>query len=148
MKRFSHEEGSALVEFAISISALILLLFGVIEFSLAFYGFHFTAEAAKEVARYASVRGSNACSTANANLADYCLTGAADNTRVTALVAVMGYPGINSGNTSAELSLPDGDNAIGHNVKVDVYYTFPISVPFWRATQFQMHSSAQMVISN
>ncbi|WP_162601667.1 TadE/TadG family type IV pilus assembly protein [Occallatibacter savannae] len=146
--KFGNEEGGSLVEFAIASLLLIMMLFGIIEFSFAFYGYHFTAEAAKEAARYASVRGSNACTTANPNLADYCLTGAGDNTRITALVAGLGYPGINSANTTAQLSLPDGDNAVGHNVKVDVYYTFPIAVPYWKATRLQMHSTAQMVISN
>lgn len=150
MKRIASEEGSSLVEFALSSSLLFVMLFGIIDFSFAYYSYNFTAEAAKETARYLSVRGSNSCAS-NANLANCNYS----NTDISSLVQGMNYPGIDSSsilpcsaNGGACASWPDGDNAPGHNVKVVVNYAFPLSIPFWNAAHLNLQSTAEMVISN
>lgn len=147
MKSPGNEEGATLVEFGIASLVLLSFLFGIIDFGFALYSYSYTAEAAKEAARYASVRGTyNGLGTCTSSelLSDCNVTSA----QVQTWVQNLGYPGINPANTQVTVSWPDGDNSQGHNVRVDVVYTFPISVPFWAATQFQMHSTAEMVISN
>ena len=148
MKRIASEKGSSLVEFAIASSILFVMLFGILEFSFAFYSYNFTAEAAKETARYLSVRGSNSC-VSNSSLANCNYT----SNDVSAIVQGLNYPGITSiatcsANAGACASWPDGDNNPGHNVKVVVNYSFPLSIPFLSATQLNLKSTAEMVISN
>ena len=147
MKRFGNEEGSVLVEFAISSTILFMLLFGIMDFSFGFYSFNFTAEAAKEAARYASVRGSCFDTTGKVttnNLPDCGVT----SDQVQTWVQSMGYPGINPSTTTVTTTWPNGSHLPGNNVKVVVDYTFPLNVPFWRSTSIQTESTSEMVISN
>lgn len=151
MKSFGSEEGSSLVEFAIASALLFMLLFGIIEVAFAFYTYNFTAEAAKETARYLSVRGSNSCTASNGNLAN-CNYVSQD---ISSLVRGLGFPGIDSdrilpcsGSTGACASWPDGDNAPGSRVRVVINYPFLLSLPFWRTTVLQLNSTAEMVISD
>lgn len=147
MKRFGNEEGSSLAEFAFASLVLIVMLFGIIEFSYAFYSWNFLAETAKEAVRYASVRG--ACKDSNGDVTNLLPDCAITSAQVTALVKGMRYPGVNPDNiTSVAVTWPDGDGYPGHRVAVNLTYKFPISVPFWTATNLDMHSTAQMVISN
>jgi Flp pilus assembly protein TadG len=147
MKRLGNEEGATLVEFALASLALIMMLFGIIEFSFAFYSYNFAAEAAKEAARYASVRG--VCKDSNGNVTNLLPDCAITPLKLKELVQNMGYPGINPSNiTAVDVTWPNGDGYPGHSVKVDITYKFPLSVPFWNATDLYLHSTAQMVISN
>jgi hypothetical protein len=41
-----------------------------------------------------------------------------------------------------------GDSYPGSNVRVNITYKFPISIPFWQATDLYLHNTAEMVISN
>jgi Flp pilus assembly protein TadG len=152
MKRFGSEEGGSLVEMAIASSLLFMTLFGIIEFSFAFYSYNFAAEAAKEGARYASVRGVNSC-TLTPHLSDCGITAA----QLQTVVQNMGFPGINATNVTVNPAMwPDTclDTGVsnckepGSNVKVVVNYSFPLSVPFWNATHLHLQSTAEMVISN
>lgn len=147
MKRFGNEEGSALVEFAVASMVFLALLFGIIDFSFGFYSFNFTAESAKEAARYASVRGSCTDSTGTVttnDLPDCGITSA----QVQTWVQSMGYPGIDPNNTTVTVSWPNGSHLPGNNVRVEVDYTFPLGIPFWKSTQLHMQSTSEMVISN
>lgn len=147
MKRFGNEEGSVLVEFAVSSTIFFMLLFGIMDFSFGFYSSNFTAEAAKEAARYASVRGSCTDSTGNVTTNDLSDCGVTSD-QVQTWVQNMGYPGINPSNTTVAVTWPNGSHLPGNNVKVDVTYIFPLSVPFWRNTGLKMESTSEMVISN
>jgi len=148
MKRYADEEGATLVETGISAALVLMVLFAIIEFSFAFYSYTFIAEASKEAVRYASVRG--ACTDPDSGsvtnkLSDCAITSA----QLTTLVKGMKYPGINPDNiTAVDVTWPNGDSYPGHNVRVDVTYKFPLSVPFWNGTDLYLHSTAQMVISN
>ena len=148
MKRLADEEGSALVEMGISASLALMVLFAIIEFSFAFYSYNFIAEASKEAVRYASVRG--ACTDPDSGSVTNKLSDCANTSaQLTTLVKGMGYPGINPDNiTTVAVTWPNGDSYPGHNVRVDITYKFPLSVPFWKATDLYLHSTAQMVISN
>ena len=147
MKRFGNEEGSALVEFAISSTIFFMLLFGIMDFSFASYGSNFTAEAAKEAARYASVRGSCTDATGTVTTNDLSDCGVTSD-QVQTWVQNMGYPGINPSTTKVTTTWPNGSHLPGNNVKVVVDYTFPLSVPFWKSTHIKTESTSEMVISN
>ena len=51
----TSESGQELVEFALLLPLLLLLLFGIIEFGIAVFGYNTTANVGREVARYGSV---------------------------------------------------------------------------------------------
>ena len=55
------EEGSAIMETAMSSLILLTFLFGVFEAGFMVYSYHFISEAAREGARYAIVRGRAEC---------------------------------------------------------------------------------------
>ena len=107
MKRLKSEEGSSLVEFALSASVVLAALLGTIQLSLAFYTFNYVSDAARVVTRYASVRGPDSCTfdsvtDPNCNMNPSRIT---SNTNpaanpLLAYLASAGYPGINSGNVS------------------------------------------------
>lgn len=53
------ERGSGLVESALCFSSFLLIVFGVMEFAMAVYGYNFCTYAARDAARWASTRGAN-----------------------------------------------------------------------------------------
>ena len=159
------EEGSGLVEMAICCMVLMPLMFGVIEFSLAFYAFHFVSEAAREGSRYAMVRGSLSCKN-TPNVSNACTnlsngnTGASSDD-ISAYVKSLGYPFAGQLSVSATWKSYSADasghatwascatpcNIPGNQVKVTVTDNFPIAVPYWKSVTFPLSSSSTMVIS-
>ena len=61
--RMSSEQGSALVEMALSSTIFLSVLFGIAQVSIALYANNAISEAAREATRYAAIRGSNSCFT-------------------------------------------------------------------------------------
>jgi Flp pilus assembly protein TadG len=90
MRRLRGEEGSALVEFAISSTVLFLCLFGILGLCGALYTYNFVVDAAHEATRYAIVRGSACSRLTNCNLSS--------STTLQTYVRSLGYPGINPNN--------------------------------------------------
>jgi Flp pilus assembly protein TadG len=155
------EQGSSLVEIAISISLLLCMLFGVIEVSLALYTYHYVSDAAREGSRYAMVRGAQCTGFADCGV---------DQTGVQNYVRGLGYPYIDATNltvtttwytatwanvgTPAQTTtwatcgtVPAGCNLPGNQVEVKVKYTFPLNIPWWKSTVVSMGSTSRMVIS-
>ena len=58
-----HERGSTLAEFAVVLTASMILIVGIIDFGRALYTYHLVSNAARIATRYASVRGTS-CSSA------------------------------------------------------------------------------------
>jgi Flp pilus assembly protein TadG len=147
------ESGTSLVEFAISASLLLMLMFGIIEICFALYTYNYVSDAARVATRYAVVRGSS-CT----DMPDCDITAAEVQTYVRGIA----YPGINPANLttsttwlSASSSQPTtwtacaGQcNAPGNAVEIQVTYAFPLFVPFWRSSSLSLTSTSQMVISN
>jgi Flp pilus assembly protein TadG len=147
------ESGTSLVEFAICASVLLALVFGIIELSLALYSYNYVSDAARVATRYAVVRGS-ACS----GMPDCGIT--ADQLQT--YVQGIAYPGIKAANLavsttwlSASSSQPttwtacaNQCNAPGNAVEIEVTYSFPLFLPFWKSTSLSLSSTSQMVISN
>jgi Flp pilus assembly protein TadG len=148
------DEGATLVEFALSCSILCMMLFGIIEVSLAVYTYDFVSEAARDGARYAIVRGIKC-----AGMTDCNATPAQIQTHVQSL----NYPAINTGNLtvtttwlSAAAAPPNmvwsscsgaGCNKIGNAVNVQVQYPFQFNVPFSPVLTIHMSNTSQMVIA-
>jgi Flp pilus assembly protein TadG len=140
---------------AVSLITLLTLMFAVIEGGLAVYSYHFIAEAAREGARYAMVRGSSCTSFTSA-----CPATAA---QIQSYVTGLGYPGINTAASAMTVtaiwcaptgSTPPacsaGTNAPGQIVRVSITYKFPLQLPFLPpsvAKTLTMVTSSQMVIS-
>jgi Flp pilus assembly protein TadG len=147
------ELGASLVEFALSATVLMTLVFGVMAMSMALYSYHFISEAAREGTRYAMVRGSS-CSTYG-KFTTACPVSAS---QVQTYVKGLGFPGITASNMTVTTTWPTTGSACtpnsspcdnpGNLVKVVVSYQLPLSIPFIPNRTLTMTSSSQMVISD
>jgi len=159
-----EERGSELVEFAVSALALVAIVFGVIEFSLALYAYHFASSSAQLGARYAIVRGAHwttSCSTSappNFTLSYGCQ---ASNSDVQNYVKNLASGGLNPANASATTTWPGAtpDCASGCSacatstknagcmVKVQVTYSFSLPVlRFFPQSALSLTSTSEKVI--
>jgi Flp pilus assembly protein TadG len=148
------EEGATLVEFAFASMIFVMILFGIIEVSLAVYSYDFVSEAARDAARYAIVRGANC---------KYMPDCGATNSTIQTHVQSLNYPGINTSNLTtttvwySHATAPPNMtwttcgttqcDAIGNAVKVTVNYSFPLQVPFYPGSTINLTNSSMMVIS-
>ncbi|MFP5234541.1 MAG: TadE/TadG family type IV pilus assembly protein [Acidobacteriota bacterium] len=156
--RFARDEdGSMLVEAALSCTIVLALLLGICQMSLAMYIYHFTSEAAREATRYAIVRGSTSC-TNTPNLTNCNAT----PDEIQTWVRSMGYPGITSSNVSVSTSWYSASgsmpttwsacttgtcNAPGNMVAITVTYPLTFQIPFSSGFALNLSNSSQMVIS-
>ena len=154
------ESGAALVEFALAASFILALFFGVIQFGYALYTFQFVNETAREMTRYAIVRGSACTGLPNCGFTD------SGTTLQTYARSTYMYPGMRMNNLTvtskwytvvtssgqySSLSAPcasgAGCNNPGDIVQVKVTYPFLLSIPFWSATTMTISNTSSMVIS-
>jgi Flp pilus assembly protein TadG len=151
----SDEDGATMVEMALSLTVLLAMLFGIIEMSFTLYSYHYIADAAREGTRYAIVRGSSCSVLTNCN---------ATAAQIQTYVEDLGYPGINSTahmtvtttwwtptappNPTWTQCTSGSCNVPGNAVQVNVTYASPLSIPYWKATTFNISSTSRMVISN
>lgn len=156
-RQLRREEGSALVETAVSISVFLLALFAIVEFGFAIYTYNLVSNAARIATRYAVVRGSNSC-VIQSNFPNCNLT---TSTPLQTYVQGLGYPGINSNNLTVNaMWLSPGTtsgtwvtcagicNNPGDAVQVTVNYNFPLMIPFWKTTTLTVSSTSVMEINN
>jgi Flp pilus assembly protein TadG len=116
-KRWEEEQGAAAVEFAIISVLLLILVFGMIEFGIAFSKVNVYTGAAREGARYAAVRCAPDSSTG--------CTNALIAAKVTN--AAVGYP-IEPGSPSADIVCTQTN--IGANVTVSWNQDITVNIPF------------------
>jgi Flp pilus assembly protein TadG len=156
-----REDGRSIVEFAFACAVVFGMLFGVIYFSMALYTYHYISEAAREGSRYAMVRGST-CHANTPGLTN-CGTSGITSAQLQTYVQDLGYPGINAASNmvvtttwyTASSTQPTTwtacrtgtCNAPGNIVKVQVAYTYPLSIPFYGKKTLSMTSTSQMVIA-
>lgn len=155
------EEGSSLVEMALSCLILIPMLFGIIQLSMAMYCYHYAADAAREATRWAVVRGANCASYFNnayCSPTDSTGTGA-DGGDINAYVKSLGYPYSANVTTATKWCAVSGSgtaswptctstqsNSTGNLVQVTVSYSFPLVVPFLRNNNVTVSSVSSMPI--
>jgi Flp pilus assembly protein TadG len=159
-----RESGSSLVEYAIVFILLMTMLLGVTDFGRALYAYHFVSNAAREAARYASVRGS-AClgSCTAANDASGVAGPFPDSQTATTDIQdfVKNVPaGINAAQLTTTPTWPNPNglttcagastyNAPGCTVEVQVKYVFQFSSTFvFKSTGLTMTSTSQEIITH
>jgi Flp pilus assembly protein TadG len=135
----SDEEGSSLVEFAISIPVLLTFFFGLIQVCIATYTRSALSECAREGTRYAMVHGATCQTPSNASCT---LTAAAMNTYVSSST----WPNVGGGAMTVNTTYPDGNENPGSRVQVTVTYAFPFRVPMIPASTLTMTSTSVMYI--
>jgi Flp pilus assembly protein TadG len=140
-----HEQGSVILETALSMIVLLTFLFGIMETGLALFAYHFISNAARETTRYAIVRGTSCTGFASA-----C---PATQNDIKTYATNLGFSGITTSNVAVSYrAYPAGGtcspcNNPGNLVTVTITYNFPFSVPFVPAQTFAMTSSSSMIIS-
>jgi Flp pilus assembly protein TadG len=142
------ERGASVVEFALAATALLLFVFGTLEFGRAIYDYHTIANAARQGARWAIVRGGSCaapldhCQAVSSDVQTYVrsqIVSFMDPTQVTVTAT---WPG--DGTTKC----PAGSNARGCPVSVQVQYNFGFAVPIIGSGTIPLASTSQMVIAN
>lgn len=143
----SHERGNALVEFAIASTAMLMVMFGIIDFGRALYTYHLIADGARQGARYAMVRGT-ACTVsgcpATAGAIQSYVRGLAPGIDPNLLTVTTTY-GPGDGCPDPGSQNPGGPGCV---VSVQASYTFNfIIVPLMPTFSIPMSSTSQVVIS-
>lgn len=152
------EEGSSLVEMALSCLILIPVLFGIIQLSFALYCYHYASDAAREATRFAIVRGgycNGYMSTAFCSPTDGNQSGATAHD-IAQYVKSLGYPYSASATTSvqwcvnggtygktasswASCSSDQSKNGTGNQVQVTVTYNYPLVIPFLKQSSYNLN---------
>lgn len=107
------ERGQSLVELAVSLTVIMLLLAGAVDFSIAYFTFTAMQDAAQEGALYGSINPTDTAGiisrvrSASTNPVDLSDTSLVD----------------------VDVTLP-GNACEGNELQVDVVYNYPISMPF------------------
>jgi Flp pilus assembly protein TadG len=144
----AEENGSALIEMAVTFPALFALLFCFMEMCLAFYSHEIISEIAREGARYAMVHGASCPNSTSA-------TCEATASQVNTWVSALDTPNIGGGTIAvATCYIPSaggacstiGSEAVGNTVQVKVTYTFPIHMPYVPKSSITMTSTSQETI--
>jgi Flp pilus assembly protein TadG len=159
MQRFAEEEaGSSLTEFALSVTVVLMLMFGIVDLSRALYIDHFVSGAAREGARYAMVRGSSfnnvACTTPSTTACT------ATQSAVTSYVQSLAPTGVSTANLTVQTTWPgtspSGNNCVsavtpsngpGCTVKVVVTDAFTFAVPYFPSAGLNLSSTSTVAIS-
>jgi Flp pilus assembly protein TadG len=148
------ERGSSLVEMALSISALVTIVVGIMALSIALYSYFYISDAAREATRYAIVRGNDQTGDCTSPGLANCIAQTAD---IQSYVRGLGFPGITSGNlgvtttwltsAGAACGITDSCKAAGNLVKSTVTYTYSLVIPFLTTRTLTMTSKSQMVVA-
>lgn len=139
------ERGAGMAETALVMGVVLALLFGIIDFGRTMYTYAFTAQLARQGARWAIVRGSQC------TLLDHCNASKED---IQSYVRSLSYGATDANSiavntTWSAASCPPNStatNAPGCVVSVNVQYPFKFVAPFMPAA-IQMSSTSQLVIS-
>ncbi len=152
-----------MVEFALTVSLFLVMLFGIIDFSRALYTYHFLSNAARTATRWAAVNGHTCSNDGSCNGTAPMNNGPATDTDVANYVKSLVPPGIDSskitttvcgteGGTECADSTPPGCattvNDQGCTVKVNVSYPFPFLIPLIHSGTITLSSTSEMVIAH
>ena len=124
--------GQAAVEFAMSISGLLLLILAITNFAMAVYAYNFVCYGARDATRYAAVRG--AASPSPVSSSD-----------VSAFV-VSEAAGLDPSHLTVSTTWSP-NNHPDSTVAVQVNYSFQFMIPFVQLASVNLTSTSQLVIS-
>lgn len=125
--------GQSMLEFAIVILVALVLIFGIIQASLALYAYNFVSYAARSAVRYAMVHGSQSGSPATASTIQSYAKGLASGLDPHSLTVTTTW---------------NPNNNPGSTVTVKVTYEFRAPIPFIWTRVLILSSTAQGVITN
>ena len=126
LKIIKNENGASAVEFAIILPILVILIFGIVEFGIAYNNYLAITHAAREGARLAAV------DLYNPKLED--------------IIRERAYP---ISPNKITVSTPDGlPPKIGDRVEVEVTYSISIEIPFVGSWNIPLKSKATMRLEN
>lgn len=151
-----------MVEFSIAASALLLIMFGILEFGRVMYTYHTVSNAARLASRWAMVRGSGCsvldhCGATQADIQNYVSsvvpmidssTSTAAGCSQTGLCVTASWSTSNDPSVDCSASSPGGNNTAGHLVCVTVTYPFNFAIPFVSTSALTLSSTSKMVIAN
>ncbi len=115
----THDQGAALVEFAIVLSLLVLILFGIIEFGRAYNAQETLTHAAREGVRVLAITGD-------------------PDAAVTATIAAA--PGLDG----ALLTVSPGACDPGYPTQLTASYPFELTIPFFGSRSMTLDATAVM----
>jgi Flp pilus assembly protein TadG len=127
------------VEFVLTLSLLFTLIFCFFELCLALYTYDVISESAREGTRYAMVRGAS-CRTSTG------VSCQVSPDEVNSYVSGLGWPNVGGGTMNVNTTYPDGSEAIGSRVQVNVTYQFRITMPFVPSNAISLSSTSVMYI--
>ncbi|MDP9051535.1 MAG: pilus assembly protein [Acidobacteriota bacterium] len=134
-----REDGSTLIEFAVTLPTLFALIFVFIEICLMLYTYEMISECARQGTRYAMVRGDSCPSAATPT----CEVNAA---AVNAYVSGLKWPNVGGGTVTPATTYPDGNETKGSHVQVKVTYTYHLLLPFVPNNSFTLSSTSKKTI--
>jgi Flp pilus assembly protein TadG len=159
MRLVADESASSVLEVALSLTVLLMLMFGIMDCSRALYAYHFTSYAARSATRYASVRGTTWGTTACAATATFQCNATAANVKsyvqsvaplgistTTALKVTTTWSGTAPSGSSGTCITTSGKNSPGCLVSVKVTYTFNYVAPFMPKTTLSLTSTSQSIV--
>jgi Flp pilus assembly protein TadG len=133
------EEGSTLVEFAVTLPTLFAFLFCFINICLLLYSYEMISQSAREGTRYAMVRGASCPTSTNPTCE---VTASQVNTYVSGKT----WPNVAGGTITPNTTYPDGNEAVGSRVKVTVTYVFHFALPFVPNNSYTISSTSETTI--
>ena len=123
-----NEKGASAVEFALILPILVLLIFGIVEFGLAFNNYITITHAAREGARLAAV--------------DF------NNPDLKAIIVERAYP-VGITEDDIEITPPAGSLPnIGDPVEVEITYNFTVTIPLAGSWDIPLKNKAIMRIEH
>jgi Flp pilus assembly protein TadG len=146
-----RSDGQALVEFALSLTLLMLLMFSILELSIFIYTYSVLANATKEGVRYAIVHGVNSGSASGpATGAASSPPCTASSTNVTNVVnrvkSFAGFALINTSNVNVFVCYLDGNNKASSLVEVSANYLYhPLFGFNWPSVTLYANSAGRIV---
>lgn len=137
---------------------LLMLVFGIIDFSRALYTYHFVSSAAQLGARYAIVRGGdwpNSCATATsyscqasvANVKTYVQSLATLGITASNVTVTTTWPQLTVNGTTTGCNTSATQATQGCRVKVQVSYTYHFFLPYLPTAGLPMTATSEQVIA-
>lgn len=128
--------GQAMAEFAVTVSAFLLLLFGIMEMGLAVNAYNDVCTAAREAARYAVVHSPTS----------------ANNPSTTPPYSDIQQQAVNYApflsTSDVTVSFPaDARISTQQDALVQITHAYPLSIPFMSSVTLQLSSSSRMLVS-
>jgi Flp pilus assembly protein TadG len=147
-----EEAGSTLIEFALCAVVLFTIMFGIMAFSMVMYCSLMTSQAARQAARYASVRGNSWTTDCTAPGSANCIAQKDDIQALAQKVVAVNSKNLKVDTTWLSSSgvacgTADSCKAPGNLVKVTATYSYSAIFPLVPTQSYSMSSTAQMVIA-